>query len=277
MATGTYLVDGVALDDVAGRWRLENASKLPAAANRRVASLDLPYRDGVVAVRQGMGTGVVGVSVVVMGAEASGGDLGVLEQRRSVVARLLGEARSVRWAPGVGVARTVDVVESAVSEPDLRGMSAAVVSAALTVQPFWHEDAVIVTNNVALAAGTVEFPQLAGCTGRLNDAVVRVLGPFSTLTVTSPVDGSGAVFSAPLAASTYLYLDTVTFRAWTSSSATAWSGGTARLADFPAAGPLTVWPTLAGDPMSMPVRLQVAGTGFTAASRIAIRSRRWFL
>lgn len=272
----TYLIDGIYLDDPTWRWRLEKATKLPATANRRVTSLDLPYRDGVVAVRQGMGTGQVGLSIACLDTPGTRG-ISAIDEAREALAALLRDARTLTWRPGPDRSRSVEVTEVAVAEPDLRGRRAAVLSAALTVQPFWWEGDPQLTAAQVIAAGTVEFPEMAGCTGRIQDAIVRITGPFSSLTLTDPGSGTGATLSTALPAATYLYLDVSAFTAWTSGSASAWSGGTPQAVDFPAAGPLEVWPVLAGDPMSMPVRLQVAGAGFSGASQIAIRSRRWFL
>ena len=277
MAVATYLIDGVALDDPATRWRLERATRLPATANRRVSQLGLPFRDGAIGIRQGMDVGQVGLSVAVLDRDMAGGlwDLAVMDDRRAAIAAMLAGAKTVTWQPGTGRSRKADVIESVVAEPELVGRRGLILSAALTVQPFWSESAPILSASRPLVAGPVTFPEFAGCTGKLADAIIRISGPFTGLTLTAGVTGVSTTYS--LAAGTYFYINTATFRAWTGSLPTSWSPLTLRPIDYPIGGPIQLWPTLAGDPLNMPVSLTVEGTGFTADSTIAIRSRRWFL
>lgn len=88
--------------------------------------------------------------------------------------------------------------------------------------------------------------------GYMSDApidamIVRVPKGVDSVSVTDPVSGTGISWSGT-ATSGYLYVDPQHLRAWTSGSATAWGDGadvTAGL-DYPASGPLQIWPDAAG-------------------------------
>lgn len=279
MVKPTYLVDGVALDDPAGRWALEASTRVPAPAPRRTEVLDLPLVDGAVAVPQGVGTGSVALTVAVWDPDGShGGDLAVVDTRVSSLAALLSGASALTWVAGDGRRRATTVVEAAVSEPELRGTRAVSLTASLTTQPGWWSGTHLVSEH-PLAGGRIALDALAGCTARLYDAVVRLGGPVTTASLTSPVDGTGVVLDRPLVAGEWVFVDTSPssgLRAWSASSPTAWDGGTPRVLDYPAAGPLRVVPLLDGDPESMVPVLSVYATGAGAAT-LAVRSRRWYL
>lgn len=275
----TYAVDGVALDDPKDRWRLEAATKVPASASRNVQTVDLATRDGAIGVRQGMGTGQVGLVVAITDVTAAAsGDLSSVDGCLSAIVSLLAEAKTVTYTAGTGHVRTADVVEVAVSDPEVRSRRTAIVSATLTVAPYWSDATAITTADKALTNGSVTFAELAGSTGRLQDAIVRLKGPFNSVVMTDAYSGTSATYGTAVAAGTYLYVQTWPFlRAWTSTSSSAWTTGTAVVIDYPAAGPLQVWPARGTDPTARAPRLNVTVTGQTTASAIALQSRKWFL
>lgn len=139
----TYAVDGVPLDDPAGRWMIERATKIPAAGNQRVELLDLPDRDGVVGVQRGMGTGQVGLSLALIADDA-----GVLDDSRQALLSALRAPKTLTWMPGGGRTRVADVIQSVIAEPSKVGSAAAIVSAALTVSPFWREGGPLVSPSI---------------------------------------------------------------------------------------------------------------------------------
>lgn len=271
---GTYSIDGILLDDPARRWLLEKATVLPAGANRRVTLVELPSIDGGVPVTQGMGYGTVTVSVAVLPTA-----LLSLDALLSAVRGVLANAKVLSRRDSLGVELSTDVVQVVIAEPVLRG-SAATISAVLTTQPFWRAATVLTTTAKTLTTGanTPSFPEFSGCTGKLADAIIRMRGPFTSLQVTSPVDGSGFIAAQTLTSAQYLFIRLADFRAWISTSATDWDGaGTALLLDYPAAGRLQLWPSSAADPLSRPVSLKVALTGAGANTGIVLQGRRHFL
>ena len=125
--------------------------------------------------------------------------------------------------------------------------------------------------------GALTFAEWAGCTGDVQDGVLRLKGPFTRCTVTAQ-DGSAITVDRPVSASQYVYVDVASMVAWLSSSASAWTPGSTRvLLDYPAEGPLRLTPSSAG------VVLTVSGVGFVTTgttaetSAVALRGRKWWL
>lgn len=75
------------------------------------------------------------------------------------------------------------------------------------------------------------------------DALVRVPASATSVSVTDPMTNTGVSWSGTRS-KPWLYLDASNLRAWESDSASAWSGGTDKTngIDYPANGPLQLWP-----------------------------------
>lgn len=263
----SYRLDGVSLDDAAGRWFLEKATSLPGAAARRTQTLEVARRNGVTVARQGWGTGSVSVSVAVTDKDVSGVRRGAaqLDQNVRVVQALLARAEQITHVSLAAVERTTDVVSVSVSEPSMLGREVQKIEATLTVQPFWQEGDVRI-QEVVLTNGALKFSVWDGCTAPVQDGLIRITGPFTTCTLS----GRGSVvLSTALAAAKFLYIDPAAFTAFTSSSAAWPSSGAAYALDF-GARPLEL--DCAGG-----LQLTAAGTGFTSASKIAVRGHLYML
>ena len=124
-----------------------------------------------------------------------------------------------------------------------------------------------------------EVASLSGSTAPIPDAVVRVTGPATTVSVTDPSSGTGIYWAGTLAAGQYLFLTGRPLDARISANATGWiSGGTSQLANvsFPAAGRLQLWPVVQS-PTARKVQISATGTGRSAATKLAVRAGRSFL
>lgn len=262
----TWLVDGVLLDDPFGRWYVDDATNWPTSSVRRVATLTLPLRNGVVSRRQGWDTGIVKLGFTVNGGNVDGQD-----EARLALVSLVARARELTYRHGERT-RTVDVVKVEVSEPEiLDDPSFSRLEATFTTQPFWHGIDVVTSTDNALSAGTVTFGEWAGCTGPVSDAVVRLTGPFDQLTLAG-VDGSSVSFASAATAGSFVFFDAASFTAW-SGGASQWAPSSSQvLVDYGPAGPLQIDPSPDGS-----FRLTVAGSAFTAASKISLRGRKWWL
>ena len=282
--TATYLIDGVPLDDPAGRWTLNDATRLPAAAVPRVSRLDLPYRDGVIAARQGWAEGHVRLALDLAADDgphkrAGNYDLSPLDGYRSMLSALIAGGRKLTWRPRLGApSRTTEIIEADIAEMN-RVTDWGVLIASLTVQPFWAEDSAPVTAAVQPVGTGVVFAEFAGSTARLADAIVRVTGPISALAITDQVTKTGITYAPALPAGSRLYYDTASGRAWTSTSTTMWTPGASKAdVDWPMHGPLQVWPAPQGpDLAQMAPRLAFSGANTSSATGLTIRARRHFL
>lgn len=82
---GTYLIDGVALDDPAGRWALTSDTTLPTWGAMTTADVDIPGRDGVVA----LAPTAMGAATVTLGLLARATASSTLDDTLSALSRLL--------------------------------------------------------------------------------------------------------------------------------------------------------------------------------------------
>ena len=267
------LIDGADLDDSGRRWFLDFSALLPAVATRDVAKLRLPSRSGVTVRKLSWGEGSIKLSINVPPQRAFG-DLPTLpvEERTQQLQALLARASLVTVVVD-GKSLSTSVTDVNISDPSRMGPSAWRVEATLTVQPFWREAATL--TSPVMSPGSVVFAQWAGSTGDVQDGVLRVKGPLTRCSIT----GRGGVsFERALTAAQYVYVDVASFRAWYSTSASAWTPtATAVLLDYPASGPLVLEPSAAG------IALSVEGDGIvtsgTDAQRtgITLRSGRYWL
>lgn len=259
----TYLIDDVPLDDPEGRWFLEAATKVPAVANRRVTVMDLPFRDGALSCRQGMGTGSVAISVAI---PAAADDQFRFDDRNyTQLVGLLTCARTVTFIPGGNQRkRSTSVVQAEVSEPEMRGTNAVVIQAVLTVQPFWKEvtpsvSTMPIMETKPLKSGPILFEQFSDCTGKLVDATLTLAGPFTSLTLKAD-DGSS------------LFIPDREAGQKTSISL---NRGLPTGVDYGPAGILALKPDPSIGKGAM--RILASGANMTDQSKITIASFRWYL
>lgn len=192
----------------------------------------------------------------------------------ALMARLArpGDITLTRIAGGVETAAIARLV--GVSEPVYYPDRAADHTITLAIPGvFFRDPAPISTAALAAQANVVAAPltALAGGSGPISDAVVRVAGPCTQVSVSDPASGTGLSWSGALAAGSYLYLDAASLSARISTSASAWdSGGTVVTGglDYPGAGPLQLWPQPA---------ISVTGVGRASTTTVMVRARRAFL
>ena len=267
------LVDDVDLDDSGRRWFLDFSALLPAVAARDVAKLRLPSRSGVTVRKLSWGESTLKVAVNVPPQKAFGVQPVLpVEERTLLLRSILARAGSVTVTSD-GRTLSNEVVEVDVSDPVRVGVEAWRVGASLTLQPFWRE--VNTLTSPVVSPGSVVFAPWASSTGDVQDGILRIKGPLTKCSIT----GRGGVsFDRSLTAAQYVYIDVAAFRAWYSTSASAWTPtSTAVLLDYPAAGPLVLEPSAAG------IALSFTGDGFvtsgTAAETtgITLRGGRYWL
>lgn len=181
--------------------------------------------------------------------------------------------------PNLTVTRTIDGVTTSAR---VRVESAVVTDSvagrwfrwtlSLAVPGVVFRGADVVSTAVAISNGSVvTVPGLAGSTGRVGDAILRFDGPLTAVQAVDQVTRTGLSWSgAGVVAGQYLYLDAGRAKAWRSTSASQWTpGGTDVTPGLDYVGPrlLVIQPSVAGA-----ARLTVAGSGFSSASKLAVRA-----
>lgn len=132
-------------------------------------------------------------------------------------------------------------------------------------------DAGVVTSGLEVAV-----PAAAAGSAPVADAVVRVRGALSAVSLVDIVSGTGMSWSGTaLTGADYLYLDAARATARVSTSSTAWASGGTDVSggiSFPALGLLQLWPgPSAADVAVGECSVTVTGTGFDGTTGLVFR------
>jgi hypothetical protein len=178
----------------------------------------------------------------------------------------------------------------AASEPELWvGAARARFTAVIEVPGVYWRDETTTTWQGSANASNQPVTTLAGSTAPITDALIRVTGPASSITIRD-VATQGAVGlltsgSNTVAAGQRLIIDCASMRAALVTTDT-WdlATGTDRTGVISVFGPgsasrwLHLTPAVAvGDPFSRAVLISCSGSGTTAASKLEVRARRAYL
>lgn len=105
----------------------------------------------------------------------------------------------------------------------------------------------------------------------VTDPIIRVPAGVTSISITDAVSGTGISWTGARDSSKpWLYLDPLNLAAWTSPNAQAWTGGAdaSTGVDYPANGPLQLWPNTDCD-----YRIAAKTTGTAADATLLIRFR----
>ncbi|WP_159794447.1 hypothetical protein [Puerhibacterium puerhi] len=263
----TWLLSGVD----ANRWFIQKGTLWRPPVSVRAATIDVPGRHGVIA----PGLPVFDEPQLNLKLQPVGPQTSLEEAQAELVALLAAPGLTVtRRSAGAAASAPARLVS--LSPDDFRPGQTAAFSVALAIPGVFLRGPVASSPATVVASGdTVEIAHLGVSTGPVADAIVRVTGPATTVAVTDVVSGTGLSWAgAALTAGRYLYLDAGTLRAWWSASSSAWTGGTDVTSglDYPAAGPLQIWPRMQGtDPADRRARLRVSGSGLSTATALMVR------
>lgn len=272
--TLAYTIDGIA--DTAGR-ALTKATLFSPGATVRRTSLPLPGRHGAVPA----GAVVFDEPTLALEWELVASTWDGLEEERVQLSLLLARpgdlqvVRTVAPASGSARARLVSIGEATAeaASPML------VVPAVLALPDVFFRGALVTTVAYPVPSAGAAIVALGG-SAPIADAKVRVTGPATSVTITDVTSTTGLSWTGALPAGQYLYLDAATLTARLSASSTAWdSGGTDVSAglDYPAPGPLQLWPQMNAVPSARRVVVAAAGTGITGATQFTVQARPAYL
>lgn len=261
-----------------GRWHLRKGSSWRPPVQVRTKSLDLPDQHGTIAV----GLPVFDTPQVSFRLRT---DIGNQDTVESMTNELIG----LLAAPGLTLGReSGGIVTSATprllsitDEEFIWNHSARFVALLDIPGVFLRAASLDAAVGVVATGQTYVLPGLGVGTAPVTDAVLRFLGPLTSVSATDPVSGTGVSWTGSLAAATYLYLHPSNMTARTSASSSDWaSGGTdvSGTMSRPPTGRLQIWPRMAVlDPATRQSRLTVTGTGFTGATALTVRAQPAYL
>ncbi|MEV3981776.1 hypothetical protein [Nonomuraea sp. NPDC049758] len=226
----------------------------------------------------------------VTGRTPAGADGGFeqLEHNLEAVSAMLGvrhRLMQLTYTAG-SIVRVAGITVEAVSEPEINTSAARARLTAVCKIPgvYWRDPAEVTWAGAANAASQLVTP-LAGSTGPIVDAVLRVTGPAVNPSMTDVASGGSVGRSSGLLAGQRLLIDCGQMRARLVTSDT-WdfTSGTDVTGSIIATGPgsafrwLHLTPAIAvGDPHSRAVLVTATATSTTSASGLEIRARRSFL
>lgn len=289
--SATYVLDGVPLDHPAGCWRLKRGTKRRPLPGVRAVNLSVPGRAGDLPV---LGLDheatTFGLAFTVYPYTPSGADGGAeqMEANLEALGALLGTRHrlmTLKWATG-SIVRVAGVTVEATSEPEYFAGAAMVRLTAVVKVPgvYWRDEADSTWAGTMPGAGQIVTP-LAGSTGPIVDAVLRVTGPAVQPSVRDVATGGTVAYTGTVQASQHLLVDCGQLRAAVVTTDT-WdlTGGTDVTGAINATGPgsafrwLHLTPAMAvGDPHSRAVMVDAAASGTSGASALKIRARRSYL
>lgn len=285
----TYSVDGVPLDHAAGCWSLligTGRRPLPAIRNSVVKltgiSGELPI------VGEDFDTTVLGLTMMVYGVTEDGnpGDEEDLESNLEALTGLLGvNHRNVVLRHTIGaLTREAEVRFVAGSEPELLHGANAYRLTTLARIPgvFWRSpDTYTWTAALTSSSAPKSVTDLAGSTGPITDAIIRVTGPADNVVITDVT--TGGVLSCPeVISGRHLLVDCGQMRAAIVTTDTFdLDAGTDVTGDVDSSGPgsstrwLHLTPSMSGtDPHTRLVRITATAIGTDEHTLIKVRARR---
>ena len=268
--TYTYLVGGVSDTE---RRMLTQVTALHAGVSTRTTALAVPGVHGA----QHSERVTFDPPSIAMEWELVAPSWSDLDQEHAVLAGLLARPGDVeltrRVLDVVGVATDQHASARLKSIAEIKGSTASpliLVTALLELPSVFWRGAVVTSAPIAATTDTsAVVPSLNGSTAPVVDAVLRVTGPAASIDVRDPATGTGLSWTGTLTAGQYLYLDAAQLRAWTTTSASAWAATESDVStglDYPAPGPLELWPT------NRTVSVAVTGTGRSATTALAVRA-----
>lgn len=216
-----WRVDGVDLDDARGRWCLTDATDLsPAWPAPRLASVQVPGRDGVLAMAPG-GVEPVSVALGVLVRDSGRGRAGLDENLRALGALVRGRRLlEVEHLPAGGPPRRAVARLSGSVSPTVRWAEmVATLTLVLEVPGGLWRDVTVVE------AGVSDLSALAGGVMPVPDPLVLVSGVTGPVAVRCGVCGGVVSWTGSPVSGRSLLLDPAAYRAtWTAGSWSA-SGG----------------------------------------------------
>ncbi|QFY09647.1 hypothetical protein GBF35_25995 [Nonomuraea phyllanthi] len=289
--SATYFLDGVPLDHPAGCWRLKKGTKRRPLPGVRTVNLSVPGRAGDLPV---LGLDheatTLPLALTVYSFTPSGVDGGAqqMEHNLEALGALLGTRHrlmTLKWVTG-SIVRVAGVAVEAVADPEyFPGAAMARLTAVVKVPGvYWRDEADATWTGAMPGVGQVVTP-LAGSTGPIADALLRVTGPAVQPAVTDVATGGMVAYTGTVQAGEHLLVDCGGLRAAVVTTDT-WdlTSGTDVTGDINATGPgsafrwLHLTPAMAvGDPHSRAVLVDAAASGASAESAVAIRARRSYL
>jgi len=271
----TWLLSGVDTR----RWRVQAGSMWRPPVGVRLAQIDIPGRHGTVAT----GLPVFDTPTVNLELLCKATTQAALESASLELIGLLAAPGLLLGRSSGGIVTDAPARFVSMSPGEFLGDTYARFSVILDVPTvFFRSASVDSTPEVVTSGEVVSLAGLAVGNAPVGDAVLRVRGAGTAVTVIDVVSGTGISWSGTaLAGTDYLFLHTSTLTARRSTSSSAWASGGTDVSggvSYPAAGPLQLWPRMTAlDPAARTCSVTVTGSAFDATTALTVRARPAYL
>lgn len=287
----TYSLDGIPLTHPARCWKLSSGTRRRPLPGVRSVEVTVPGRAGELGI-YGLDheTPTFPLEFIVTGRTPGGEDGGheQLETNLEALSAVLGvrhRPMTLTYTAGT-IVRVADVTITAVSEPEVNvGAARARLTAVVRVPGVFWRDAFATTWEGSANSPDQPVTTLAGSTGPIVDALIRITGPAVNPTVVDVATGGTVMRPSGLTASQRLLIDCDRMQARVVNTDT-WdlTAGTDVTGQIQVTGPgsafrwLHLTPAVGvGDPFSRVILVTTTATSTSAASKVEIRARRSYL
>jgi hypothetical protein len=231
MARNSYTLDGIPLTDSAMRWFLESSSGLRLIPAKRSTSLSYPGVDGESFERGApFLPGGVNITMYVEGVDHAD----FMKNVEYLNNLFLQRHKLIELRHDYDVAGTISrhafikVISSTEIQVLGQGMKQGTIEYAAEIPgSFWRSITETTQSLGAVTATptTVTVSNLTGGNAPVGDALIRVKGAFTTMTLVDVTTGDQLIINTPLTATEYIIIDPVL---WTARKVTTntWTGGT---------------------------------------------------
>jgi hypothetical protein len=235
MTMGTYSLDGVALDDPAGRWMLSSDTKLSGLPAPGLSAVKIPGVHGTVPIPPSVrDAGGRTIGLLVTDNNAAGQPTGDHQQLDANKARLLAMASPIGRLPvlrhypvaGGPVYREAPVRLLASVDPDMADPYTATLVLPFEIPGVYLRESVeIEAASGSVAAWTVTPAALAGTTGTITNPVFLCAGALTAVTIADAETGRSITWTGNQTAGQWLRIDPAAMAAYR-TTAEVWAGGT---------------------------------------------------
>lgn len=272
----TWRLNGLDLDSLTTYGLIVEPSVWRPPISTRLQSIEIPGRHGELS----PGLPVFEAPLITISVWRTGTQAAIEEATNALIAVLTQPTVTVTRESGGLVTTAVAKLASMAFEGFIVGSTSRATAVLRIPGVFFRDAAAVGADNTFSANLTnVAVPHLAGATAPITDAVIRILGPCTNPSITDPTTGTGISWTGSVPADEYLFLRPERISAVRSTLDSTWlSGGSGANGgvDYPAAGPLQLWP-MVDSPTVRTVRFSATGTGRTTATRLTIRAARSYL
>lgn len=284
MTRNFYTLDGIPLHDPQGRWTLGDGAEIRSVPARRKSSYVIPGQDGEVAnVSPSFDPGKLSFNIHILTNNNHDDAMKTLEFWNGVLGqrhRLLPLDHTYN-----GQTRRAMVQITASSETSHFAMKMITISVICDIPGSFWRDIDYKISETSLTSGTYTLSSHSGGTGPINDAIIKLIGPYTKVTVESIVGTTPiSYFSTDMAlsADSHVVIDTGNWLAVSRRTDTSW-GMTGidmmnSIAFSSGMGSMFLFdPSMNPATLGSDYKIRVTSTGATTASKIQVRARRSFL